>query len=214
VDDIARIISDMADANNGVKLIKKKGRKPKSNHKETPRTRIGKIFEGEVSERIRYIEDNYKNRILLWGRFSDTNLFSHTLLCPVCHHKFSSKLIIPEQPADYWIVTKNNVYFIEAKSSASDRSFPLGNIKEHQLNAARALRNTNVVHYFFINDRRRPRHYKLSALTIIDVENILEDSGRKASLLWDDVMDYGIPIPRAKDRAGKTGMWYINRVIR
>jgi recombination protein U len=93
--------------------------------------------------------------------------------------------LIPKVPADFIAVCGGQTVWIEAKNTVNDRYFPLGNIKQHQLEFASLIEGAGGK-YFFAIRRQEPRNNEVFLLTLNDIIRITQKSGRK-SLLWPEL---------------------------
>lgn len=190
-----------------VKRRKSKSKEPKPPKINTADPRkLGSIFQDEVGASLRKLQE--EGIVIAYGRFSDTTTFQKQVVCPYCHKKFHSKMMTPKQPADYWVVTETQVYFLECKASKKVEYFPLSNIKEHQLEYARMLEKGPVKFYFVINDRRYVRRFRTYAVRYSDIMDILFYNKRKSSLPWSELEEECISVPQLSK-----GLWDLKAII-
>ena len=82
-------------------------------------SRLGKIFEGEISRSLRAFKRRHPNTFF-WHRLSDT--YSYIQI---------PNVILPKQPGDFISLYRGTFYLLECKSMHVDR-FDMSNLREHQ----------------------------------------------------------------------------------
>lgn len=101
----------------------------------------------------------------------------------------------PSNIADYLLVKRDKVLFLELKS-VKEKRLPLGNIRINQLNGLAEIKHKNIKSYFLINFRKEEKTYAVTPQQILD---FLEEQGRKSiPLSW--LKDNGILIKQVKKK--------------
>jgi len=167
----------------------------------------GFAFESEISESLKHYQSKYD---FIFEHMVDTNLFDFGIICDRCGHRVHHNLIIPKAVADFWIASNGKITFLEAKSSRSS-SFPISNIREHQLSYALKMAYYNIDYWFMICDRRKPRHHKAYALKGIVLDEIMSSIARKRkSIPWSLLEEHKDVIAINKL---KGGIWELDAFI-
>ena len=135
--------------------------------------KAGKLFEQEIRNSFRFIDD------LWWFRINDHSSYQPFM-------KKNVPIRIPKTPGDFFAVYKGIPALVEAKSSKSAISYNVsGYIKEHQLEENRNIIKSGGRGWFLINKRNKPRESQVWYLTAQDIEDLQISKKRKA-LKWDD----------------------------
>ena len=108
------------------------------------------------------------------------------------------EFLIPKQLCDLVTVIDGDTFFIELKSSSNATSFPLANIKSHQLDFAKEI-DLAGGSYVFIIEQYIPRNSKAWAIMSSDLIYVVLSylKGHK-SIKWAhmDALDQFVPLPR------------------
>lgn len=92
----------------------------------------------------------------------------------------SNRIFTASHPADYVVVHKGAMFYAEVKSSQETVSFPFGNIKKSQWNAAIRTVVAGGSYFFFLKKEATGIWYKVPASVLIEVQSL----GLK-SIRWD-----------------------------
>jgi penicillin-binding protein-related factor A (putative recombinase) len=155
--------------------------------------RQGKSFEAEIKKSLEYCAKSLKKPIF-WKRFYDTRDYI----------RLNPYLQVPHQPCDFWALYDGTAYFLEAKSSKSERSYRMSYVKDSQLDDLLALQACGARSYFLFC-RRVPRHNRVFA-TPVQIYNALKEEAEdinKKSIPWATIRDVSTEIPLIKGK-GKT----------
>lgn len=101
----------------------------------------------------------------------------------------------PSNIADYLLVKRDKVLFLELKS-IKEKRLPLGNIRINQLNGLAEIKHKNIKSYFLINFRKEEKTYAVTPQQILD---FLENQERK-SIPLSYFEDNGILIKQVKKK--------------
>ena len=82
-----------------------------------------------------------------------------------------SNFLIPRVPADFIVVNEGNTLWVECKSTSNLESFPLRNIKSHQIEFALDIDGAGGEYIFAFqrNEARNKRVFLLSINTLTDI---------------------------------------------
>lgn len=101
----------------------------------------------------------------------------------------------PSNIADYLLVKKDRVFFLELKS-VKEKRLPLGNIRMNQLNGLAEIKHKNIKSYFLINFRSEEKTYAITPKQILDFLN--KNERKSIPLSWFE--DNGILIKQVKKK--------------
>jgi len=142
----------------------------------------GYEFEREVNQELIRLSSKVKG------------FYKHRLYDTKSFRRASEKLCCIEQPCDYLVVFRGDIYFLELKSCKKD-NFPWANIKPHQIAALTESSKAGVKSYFIFNDRRVPHHFKAYATKISDFLSMYASSC-KPEVSWEVIKSVSYEIPR------------------
>lgn len=160
----------------------------------TSAQRAGYSFEKTIKKSFDHAyPDGYAYKII------DTHSITGLLTKLKGQHVQWNNFLIPKVPADYICIVGGHTYFIELKSTSNKTSFPLGNIKDHQLKSAEEITMAGGIYYFIIQ-RHEARNFKAWAIEYPIFSTIVGDLGGKKSIKWDIFDDHThvIKLPRIK----------------
>jgi recombination protein U len=100
-------------------------------------------------------------------------------------HLQYENFLIPKVPADFVIIVDGQTYFIECKSTVSQTSFPLRNIKDHQFEFAANIELAGGTYWFCIRREEKSAH----ECFLINLNTIIKLKGDKKSITWEDMRD-------------------------
>jgi len=112
-------------------------------------------FESEIKKSLEMIDNLY------YYKFPDTHAIRGLSLMPT--HFF------PKVPADFLVIIKGKIFFLECKSSHNKTSYNFDFITDEQLAIAEQFRNLKVEYYFLINNRSTKNKHYCIVLTPIRV---------------------------------------------
>lgn len=92
--------------------------------------------------------------------------------------------LIPRVPADFVIIHEGQTLWVECKSTSNLESFPLRNIKSHQIETGLSIDGAGGEYIFAIqrDEPRNKRAFLLSVNTLVDITIKL---GKSKSIKWD-----------------------------
>lgn len=128
--------------------------------------------------------------------------------CPHCDNSMRSNLVMPETIGDFIIIGDLGVVFLEAKSTGKAH-FPIPNIKKHQrLTAVQINAHDSAQYFFFVNDRARPRHFRLFMVDAEKMDDAIEATGTpRTQLPWSELQKVSTELKRAK------GLWDLGALV-
>lgn len=178
---------------------KNKPQKPKRGRKKG-RFQHGYYFENELAKSMDSLIDYGYN--IYYRKLTDTNLFDISLWCNHCSRKVTHNLILPKAISDFVLMSDMGTHFIEAKSSKQKVSFPLTNIKEHQLQSGLVI-NTfkHTTYHYLICNRYTKGDYKCYVLDSFQLDDLMSHVYPRKSLKWTEIEAVAITLPKL------TGMW-------
>jgi len=118
------------------------------------------MFQDEVGRELRNLPNGYA------VRFYDRRSFG---------------VPFPKQPADYLVVHKGRVWFLECKS-CHQPSFPFKNVQEHQLLELERATTAGARALFLVCDRRTRGSFRLYCIEPEAMRNLM--SGDRRSATW------------------------------
>jgi len=91
--------------------------------------------------------------------------------------------LIPKVPADFILIDEGRTLWVECKSTSNLESFPLRNIKSHQIEFGLSIDGAGGEYIFAIqrNEPRNKRAFLLSVNTLVDISIKL---GKSKSIKW------------------------------
>ena len=142
------------------------------------------------------IEETYPGAFVY--KLIDTHSIEGLLTMLKKNHIQYQNFLVPKVPADFIAVFGGHTVWVECKNTVNRTSFPLGNIKKHQLEFATLIEENGGKYYFAIR-RQEARNNEAFLITVNDIIRLTQKSGRK-SLNWTDVRkdEYIIKLPQVK----------------
>lgn len=145
-------------------------------------------------------------------------MFEFGLRCNHCGQIVKHNLILPKAIADFIVITDKSkgqfkdihtpiTTFHECKSSKNAKGFPIGNVKQHQIDYGLELTALGVDYWFHINDRRKIRHFKCYSIKVTDFVDVCNKIQLKY-IPWGSLERVAISSKRLKG-----GMWDLGGVI-
>lgn len=114
-------------------------------------------------------------------------------------HTQYENFLIPKVPADFIIIHLGRTVWVECKNTTNLTSFPLRNIKPHQIEYGIDIEGAGGEYLFAIqrDESRNKRAFLLSINTLIDIQLKL---GKVKSIKWEVFEDHKevIELPREK----------------
>jgi len=154
-------------------------RRPKSH------SRLGKIFEAEVSASLKYYQNHHQN--FWFHRLPDTMSYIMSQV---------PNVILPQQPADYIALSETCFFLLEAKSLHTS-SFPLEHLKEHQKKALAEVDKCGGVSLILFSFRKEKpvKCYATPIVKYMGLEAEAKREGRK-SIDEEAIKKVSIEVPR------------------
>ena len=178
--------------------------------------RAGKEFEKETRNSLTDTKNIY------WGRFFDYNIINASIQTLRglskkigMKEKYKNYFLIqpPKQPADFWVVKKGEIYFLECKKTIHPDAFPFENIKPHQFESAFYMHKNEGNYIFLLNKRDSPHNFKCFAVRGIFLWNLKEIEGRK-KISWTELEEQAKEGSNVKELERlKKGRWNIEKIF-
>jgi len=147
------------------------------------RIQHGYAFEREIAQSIKKLQDEGEE--ILFYKMIDTVAFDGMKIpCPYCGQWLNNPFIAPKALADYLVVHKGVTFFIECKSSKNKTSFPIKNIRMHQLRAGLSWHTVGTPYIFAVSHRATPRRYKCYCMTASTMDLLIAAVHPARSIKW------------------------------
>lgn len=98
------------------------------------------------------------------------------------------KIIIPRVPSDYICINDGETMWVECKNTVNKTSFPLGNIKAHQLEFAAKIEESGGRYYFAIR-HQIPRASECFLITLNDIIRLKTANDGRKSIRWEQLRE-------------------------
>jgi len=96
------------------------------------------------------------------------------------------KIIIPPVPSDFICINNGETMWVEAKNTINPTSFPMGNVKDHQLEFASKIEMAGG-RYKFVIRHQIPRHSECFLLTLNDIIRLKKANQNRNSIKWEQL---------------------------
>jgi len=159
-------------------------------------SRLGKIFEGEISRSLRAFKNRHPNSFFYF-RIADTMSYIQV-----------PNVVLPKQPADFAALYKGVFYLIECKSMHTDR-FDMAHLPEHQREGLAQVSKAGGKGIILFSFRKK-RPVTCYAVHYFDYK-VVEDALRKErkSVPRDAIERIGVKL----DRIPRVG-WDLSKVFK
>ena len=95
-----------------------------------------------------------------------------------------NNIIIPKVASDFICIDNGQTMFVECKSTVNKTSFPVSNIKPHQLEFASKIEEAGGM-YSFIIRHQVPRNSECFIVTLNDIIRLKTANGGRKSIRWE-----------------------------
>lgn len=150
--------------------------------------RKGYIWEGKFRKSVHtYLPQAFIYKIL------DTHSIEGLLQKLRQTHQQYNQFLVPKVPADFIMIHAGRTIWIECKNTTNLTSFPLANIKPHQLEFGKAIVKAGGEYFFAIqrNQSHHNRAFLVDIDTYLKMRDIVIEKGRK-SIKWELFKRYGV----------------------
>lgn len=141
-------------------------------------TRKGYHWENKFSQSVKeFLPDAFIYKII------DTHSIEGLLAKLKKTHQQYEEFLIPKVPADYIIIHEGHTVWVECKNTTDLKSFPMRNIKPHQIKFGLEIDGAGGEYLFAIqrDEPRNKRAFLLSINTLVDIQINL---GKKKTIEW------------------------------
>jgi recombination protein U len=116
----------------------------------------------------------------------DTHSLEGITKAAMKQNKAWGKMVVPRVPADYICIHKGQTIWAECKNTVNKTSFPLRNIKDHQIEFATLIENAGGRYYFAIR-REIPRNHQCYLITVDDIIRLKKENQNRKSIKWEQL---------------------------
>lgn len=103
-------------------------------------------------------------------------------------NKAWGSMVVPKVPADYICIYDGITIFVECKSTVNKTSFPLRNIKDHQLEFASNIEMAGGFYTFMLRKQEK-RNDEYFMLTLNDIIRLKQANNNSKSIKWEQLRE-------------------------